>query len=371
MIGEDCAGLPQVDLPSVSNEIECIGLIDDTLAFPRGIAMIGSNLIAVDKGSSLYEKGLKSGAVYLYRPHRTGFGRSLLISGLDNPSGVAVWGETQKFVFVSTRDQVLRFNPLATQPEDDVTVVIDHISTNGWHTITGLHIQGNSLYLSVPSATDHCESNDVHAIDVQFPCAEVDSQTPNEQQTAAIRRYQIDSEGRVSSEFQIIARGLRDALAVTTSVDGRSLYAADNGFDQISQVDPADEINLVSIPPTPNDQTSRPHFGWPYCFGARKVTPLYEDHIADCMAYTAPALLLPPHAAPLGLAMHRQSLWLNLHGFADSGRRTVRVALDADGIPVAITVRNDPLGLWSSHQLRHRSTIWYCIPGRYRLSDQR
>lgn len=327
-----CEGLPRVDV-ATANEVQCIGLIDRQLKFPRGVAVIGNDILVVDKGSNLGERNDRRGAVFHYSARADGIGylKRQLISELDQPSGIAVWGGREKYIFVSTRNQVLRF--VLGEGVAQAEVVIDQIPTHGWHYLTGIHISGNALYLTVPSATDHCES-DVH--DVAFPCREGDPDTPVEQQTALIRRYRIGPSGDVSAEFDVIARGLRDALAVVSDSERELLYAADNGWDQINlddstyeyDVTPPDELNVVSL-----QNTETPHFGWPYCFGRSFLSPPYEGKGIECDEFVAPVLSLPAHSAPLGIALVGRSVWLNLHGFNPKGRRTVRISLDADGMP--------------------------------------
>ena len=318
---------------ATADRIQCIGLIDRQLKFPRGVAVIESDILVVDKGSNLGERNDRRGSVFLYsaRADGTGYLKRHLVDGLDQPSGIAVWGGREKYIFVSTRNQVLRF--VLGEGVAQAEVVIDQIPTHGWHYLTGIHISGNWLYLTVPSATDHCETG-IH--DVAFPCREGDLDTPVEEQTALVRRYRIYPSGDVSAEFEVIARGLRDALAVVSDTERGLVYAADNGWDQINldgstyeyAVTPPDELNVVSL-----QNTQTPHFGWPYCFGRSLLSPPYEGNEIDCDEFVAPVAALPAHSAPLGITLVGRSVWLNLHGFNPKGRRTVRIPLDEDGMP--------------------------------------
>ena len=323
-----CSELPRVNLEVATDHIRCVGLIDDQLAFPRGIATWKNDLLVADKGRNLHDRGPGRGTVYRYTGRDGLATRQRLLENLDGPSGIAVW--RNRLAFVSTRGQVLRFDPAAPKPEP--VVVIDHLPTSGWHDLTAVHIHNDWLYITVPSATDHCESGG--AGQVRYPCPEVAATTAPELQTAIVRRYAIASNGQLEDGFRIFARGLRNALALASHPQRRVVYAADNGWDQVDlsgsaytfATTPHDELNLI-------ETDAGPHFGWPYCFDEGNVTPPYEAHKIDCAVFSEPGTLLPAHAAPSGMAWRNDGLWINLHGFRSAGRRTVRVVLDADGQP--------------------------------------
>lgn len=329
-----CRGLPEVPAPVAAEQIRCIGLLDDNLSFPRGLAVWQNQLLVVDKGTSLQQRERSSGAVYRYPA--AGQPRQRLLSGLHNPSGIAVW--QNRLAYVSTPTQVLRFDP--AEPASQAEVVVDGLPTHGWHYLTGIHIHNSWLYVTVPSATDHCESAQGEVV---YPCPEsllghgtnaVPEAVPEAAQTAVIRRYRIDDQGNVSQRFHTVAWGLRDALAVISHPTKPLLYAADNGWDQVNLQNtgyqdastPQDELNLIHL--------DRPqHFGWPYCFDLDQITPPYLPYAPACGNFTAPSLLLPAHSAPLGMAWMNNTLWINLHSSRSTGQRTVRVSVDADGNP--------------------------------------
>ena len=337
-IDGQCGHLPRLVGPKLAPSIHCVALVDDNLIFPRSVEVINKDILLVDKGANLFDSSRPNGALYLYKrlTEDTDFQRIRIVGGLDNPSGLAVGGTNELFVFVSTRDQVLRIEPYAADPKQRVTVVIDELPTSGWHSVTGIHIQGDALYVSIPSATDHCEGDSLRPSEVVYPCTEVDPATDVDHQTAAIRRYRIDPQGNVSSEFDLMASGLRNALAIQSHPAHDLLYAVDNGWDQIASIGtdysktPYDELNVIPLsanaPPL--------HYGWPYCFDHGRVSPPYIGFNLDCTSFHQPTVLLPPHSAPLGIALVESTLWINLHGFAPAGHRTVRIQLDPNGIPI-------------------------------------
>ena len=59
------------------------------------------------------------------------------------------------------------------------------------------------------------------------------------------------------------------------------------------------------------------HYGWPYCYDNGKLSPGWKGlPMANCAdaRYTAPALLLPPHAAPLAMLWYEGSMFPLLQG---------------------------------------------------------
>ena len=80
-------------------------------------------------------------------------------------------------------------------------------------------------------------------------------------------------------------------------------------------------------------------YGWPYCYDDRRPSPEYPKF--DCSARHTPTLLLPPHAAPLGMLLYRGKglagldgrLLIAYHGYRAQGHRIVSLALDGQGRP--------------------------------------
>ncbi|MFM2068996.1 MAG: hypothetical protein RLZZ584_3905, partial [Pseudomonadota bacterium] len=105
------------------------------------------------------------------------------------------------------------------------------------------------------------------------------------------------------------------------------------GSDAIRPDGPHDELNLV---------TAGDHYGWPYCHDRQTPDPAFGA--VDCSAYRAPHRLLPPHSAPLGLAVYdapqappawRRTLLVALHGYQPAGHRILGFRLDEQGLPGA------------------------------------
>lgn len=355
----DCDGLPAVALPTQSPRVRCIALVDDTLSFPRGVVSWGDDLIVADKVSNLIQRSLGSriGRIYRYRKTATGFARTTLLAGLDNPSAIAR-GQSKTdahLLYVATPSAILRFEPDSKEPATTLEIAIADLPTRGWHYITSVHTRADELFVTVPSASDHCETEFAGATQaaqaLPYPCPELASGTPERQVTAALRRYRVKPDGTIDPRFRIEARGLRDALALAVDHETGQILAADNGWDDIDlrgttftdDFHPPDEINLLQ---------SGAHYGWPYCFAADLVTPGYENARLDCADYEPPLVLLPAHSAPLGMLFLGDHLLVNLHGYRSGGQQTVLFQLDSRGLPSGAP---DVLVNWRYPQLTDNS----------------
>lgn len=336
-VAGDCDGLPAVDLGKLSKRVRCVALVDDTLNFPRGLIAWSNDLIVADKVSNLVQRALGSriGRIYRYRKTTVGYDREQLLAGLDNPSALARGrsGGDRHLIYVATPQQILRFDPEAEHPAATLEAVITGLPTHGWHYLTSVYARPGELFVTLPSASDHCESAwPATGEPPAYPCPELATQTPDADATAVIRRYAVRPDGSIDPKFEIVARGLRDALALAFSDLAQQMLAADNGWDDIALGDtpyndddhPADEINLLH---------SGQHYGWPYCFGNGDLTPGYETRAIDCRDYQQPLILLPAHSAPLAMLFTKQHLVVNLHGYRTGGQRTVLFALNERGIP--------------------------------------
>lgn len=290
----------------------------------------------------------------------------MVLQGLNNPSSLSRGQHPadKHLLYVSTTDAILRFAPDA--PEIKLEQVVEDLPLTGWHYLSAAYATADYLFVTVPSASDHCEANTQPRsgnLDVLYPCPEVHPSTTAANTTATIRRYTINNNGSIAKSFQLVARGLRDALAMTTTFDGTHLLVADNGWDNIPDtllanglgIDthslPLDELNLVPI-----RANQIPHFGWPYCYqqssAAQAITPGYETRVTNCASYKGVLQALAPHSAPLALLHANQQLLANLHGFAKGARKTLSWPVDENGAP---TGTPDILIDWSyRHKRRYQ-----------------
>lgn len=125
------------------------------------------------------------------------------------------------------------------------------------------------IYLSVGSSCDVC--------------------VEDEPRRAAILRLNPDG-----SNVEIFASGLRNTVGFDWRPFTGELWGADMGRNNLGADLPPDELNLLE---------QGKDYGWPYCYGARVPNPEFND-AGRCAPTVPPALNLPAHWAPLGVAFY-------------------------------------------------------------------
>jgi glucose/arabinose dehydrogenase len=165
---------------------------------------------------------------------------------------------------------------------------------------------------------------------------------------ATVLRFASGGAKSPDTRGDIFARGLRSVVGLAWRPGTQELWATNNGRDGVSPDQPPDQVFHLGM---------GAHYGWPYCYGDRVpdpqilqdtsiVTPDHSSKETFCREQAAaPALLLPPHSAPLGMAFYdgarfpadvRGSLFVALHGAFDlannNGYRVVRIPF-VDGKP--------------------------------------
>lgn len=199
----------------------------------------------------------------------------LIDEELTMPSGVAF---RDGALYVAAVSRILRYddieNHLDAPPEP--VVVVDDLPTDGHHGWKFIDF-GPDGKLYVP---------------VGAPCNVCDREAPY----ATILRMNPDG-----SEREVYAHGVRNSVGFTWHPVTGDLWFTDNGRDNISP----DQSVTDNIPPCELNRAPEPglHFGFPYIHGGVIPDPEFGDgHSPD--DYTAPALRLGPHVAPLGLEFY-------------------------------------------------------------------
>jgi glucose/arabinose dehydrogenase len=334
-----CDGLPRVALKTPAGT--CLGLVTDDLKYPRAMVPLpNGDLVVAAMGGWV----LKRGSVWLLSRGADGFAAKQLLSGLDEPHGVALGPDGR--VYVGALSRVFRFD--LDDPQGSLEDVIggdskvEPLPGDGRHPLTAIVFdQQGALYVTVGSKSDNCEGPKGEAPDPAAPCAEAEGPAPR----GAVRIYKMEwPAGRVLS-WETYASGLRNATALAVHPGTNRLYAADNGRDEINELMPelADDEEL------PHEKLLRleagKSYGWPYCYDDGLASPEYPK--TDCARFERPLRLLPAHAAPLGMAFHEGALpgladgrWLLIayHGYRQHGHRLVAFPVDGDGVPTGDSV---------------------------------
>ena len=138
------------------------------------------------------------------------------------------------------------------------------------------------------------------------------------------------------SDWQEVAQGIRNTVGFDWQPGAGKLWFTDNGRDMMGDDVPGDELNRVDHPGQ--------HFGFPYCHQGDVPDPRFgRGH--DCKDYSAPASVLGPHVAALGMRFYTGSMFpkayqgdifIAEHGSWNrskkSGYRVMRARIEGDKV---------------------------------------
>jgi glucose/arabinose dehydrogenase len=340
-----CDGWPR--LPIETAKGFCAGLVigpsttvfkDRRLHLPRTLVMIPGtrDWLVVDLGAWVPGKGsvqrmsAEPGKPVVLTP---------LVTNLSMPHGVSYGPDGRAYVGEMSR--IIAFDP--TNPKATLTSVITGLPDNRLHEnrhplSSFIFDADGSLIVNVGAPSDQCDKPASRG-GAPPKCLESEGAEP----TGVLRRYPYLGKGKWSPTYTVIARGLRNSLALVRHESG-ALYQAENSYDFDDRERPFEELNRI---------VQGRHYGWPYCYDMDKASPAWAGSGAmDCAssAHTKPLGLLPPHAAPLMAIYYKGAMFPELqgrmlmswHGWRTSGARLVALEVDADGAPKVEAKANWP-----------------------------
>jgi len=147
---------------------------------------------------------------------------------------------------------------------------------------------------------------------------------PDEKKYMQIFRMNLDGTG-----VESVVKGMRNTVGFDWHPKTKELWFGDNQRDWLAEDMPLDEVNRVT-------RTGQ-HFGFPYCHSGMMTDPQHGWG-KDCKNYVKPALLIGPHAAPLGMRFYsgkmfpekyQNAIFLTRHG---PWNRTEKYAADVVAI---------------------------------------
>jgi len=321
----DCDGFPAVQLTTAAGL--CVGVVAEGLGHARGVAAIDTDVFVVDMVAWESRKGrlLKLSSGGRHAPE-------VVLRDLYQPN--AVVRGPGRTLYVGITGQVLQVDPYAADPGKSVRVVVDGLPATGRHPMPSLAVGADgALFVNVGSATDNCHAAGGRLPDPKAACPETQESPPR----GSVLRFPARATAWHAGELAPYARGLRNSMAMAVLPNGR-LAVAVNSRDGINHADPA-----LSDAALPHELLTvlkeGGDYGWPYCYDQRVPSPEYPGF--DCAAKLPPDLLLPAHAAPLGMVLYHGDrlpglagkLVVGYHGYRATGHRLVAVALDKDARP--------------------------------------
>ena len=204
----------------------------------------------------------------------------LIAEDLMMPSGLALF---EGDLYVAAVSTILRYDDIEANLMDppDPVVVVDDLPSDrmhGWKYIA--FGPDGMLYVPVGTPCNTCERPDPYA---------------------TVLRMAPDG-----SERQVYARGIRNSVGFDWHPVTGDLWITDNGRDNISP-DPAitDDLPSCELNHAPEPGM---HFGYPYYHQGDTPDPEFGEG-RSANEFHAPAILLGPHVAPLGMEFYEGGMF--------------------------------------------------------------
>jgi glucose/arabinose dehydrogenase len=291
----------------------------NVFARPGGNARI----MAVREDGTVYLTRQNEGDVVLLRD-ADGDGEAenvrVVAAGLKLVHGVAIHEKTLYLIAPTT---VWSAPIEADGSLGEPKVVIADLPDGGQHRARTIRVgRDGKLYMGVGSTCNACDETNP--------------------ENATLLRSDPDGANR-----ETFARGLRHTIGFDWNPATGALWGMDMGTDWRGNNVPPEELNQI---------VAGGNYGWPFCFGARRIDRLLnapppngQSRAAYCAATQPAALTYTAHSAPIGLtfydaaafpAQYRGDAFVTLRGSWNrtppSGYKVVRVRFD-NGTPVEIT----------------------------------
>ena len=237
----------------------------------------------------------------------------VVLKGLKSPNGLVFDKGT---LYVAERHRITRFDNIESKLDNpgDAKVVVDNLDpTNQAGHFWKYLVMGpdGKLYFNIGSPQN-----------ITMP-------TYNE---ASILR--VDPATGVLENY---AQGVRNSVGMAFHPVTQHLWFTDHARDWMGTDLPSDKLNVAT--------TKGQHFGFPYCHQGDVLDPVFGKN-RSCDSFTAPALNLGAHVAPMGMKFYtgtmfpkeyQNSLLIAEKGSWNrdpkQGYNVIRVTLDGKGVP--------------------------------------
>src|SRR5258708_6567296 len=254
----------------------------NTIRLPAGfkIALYASGIpdarsMTLGDNGTLFVGSRQAGKVYAITGQPPATQVRVIASGLDQPNGVAFRAGS---LYIAEQTRVIRMDKteanLATPPR---AVVVNSSfpsqPLHGWKFIR--FGPDGKLYVPIGVPCDICQYN--------------------HNGYGMITRMNADGSG-----LEQYVNGIRNTVGFDWQPGTNSLWFTDNGNDKMGDDIPPDTLNTVPQPGL--------NFGFPFCHAGSIVDPQFgAGH--QCGEFAAPAQLLGPHVAALGMRFYTGSMF--------------------------------------------------------------
>ncbi len=136
------------------------------------------------------------------------------------------------------------------------------------HSTTSVAVLGSHVYASVGSSCNQCVETD-----------------PTRATVGEVR----------NGRYAVIARRIRNAIALAIDPSTGALWASDAGQDELPPPHPYEFADPVTAHAAPID------YGWPFCYDDRKHKPGTSQ---DCSNVTIPRVVFPAYETPIGAVFY-------------------------------------------------------------------
>ncbi|MEN2282716.1 PQQ-dependent sugar dehydrogenase [Algoriphagus sp. SE2] len=212
----------------------------------------------------------------------------ILAEGLQMPNGVAY---KDGDLYVAEVSRILRFRDIKNNLGNPTyEVIYDEFPTethHGWKFIS--FGPDGKLYVPVGAPCNICD--------------------PEEEIFASITRLDVNA---ANPKPEVYAHGVRNSVGFDWNPETGNLWFTDNGRDMMGDDIPNCELNRIT--------EAGQHFGYPYWHAGDVKDPEFGDAGGAQSDYIAPAALMGPHNAPLGMRFYEDGM------FPDSYNNSIFIA---------------------------------------------
>ncbi len=245
----------------------------DDIRLPSGFSIeLYTNEVPYARSLALGEHGTifvatrKDGRVYAVVPRENDAPRVVTVAkDLKMPNGVAFHDGD---LYVAELSRIIRYSDIESSLESipEPQVVNDSFPSERRHGRRYIDFGPDGmLYISIGVPCNICKKEGF----------------------GNITRLNADGSGK-----EIVATGIRNSVGFTWDPETGEMWFTDNGRDMLGDDVPPDELNHL--------RSIGAHFGFPFCHAGDISDPEFGEQ-GDCKDFTAPALKLGPHVAPLGI----------------------------------------------------------------------